>query len=110
MQNDTRVSQLRDTSLVSECADSAILHYAVFEKEQALLLTENKCRRDAWWGTLVCPVIELPVGTSHSGTDSLIQVISVAQAEANSNDELQYANHMVDAASLVVCSDLRLSV
>lgn len=45
------MSQRRDTSLVSENADSAILHYAVFEKEQALLqMTEDKCRRDALWG------------------------------------------------------------
>lgn len=57
-------------------------------------------------GRRFCPVIyNYQFGTSHSGTDSLIQVISVASAEANSNDELQYANHMADAAS----SDLRLS-
>lgn len=65
--------------------------------------------RSPMGGRCLCPVIELPVGTSHSSTDSLIQVFSVAQAEASSNDELQCANHMVDAASLVVCSDLRLS-
>lgn len=45
------MSQRRDTSLLSENADSAILHYAVFEKEQGLLqMTEDKCRRDALWG------------------------------------------------------------
>lgn len=58
-------------------------------------------------GILGCPVIKK---TRPSHSDSLIQDISVAQAEASSNDELQHADYVVDATSLVCSSALRISV
>lgn len=57
-------------------------------------------------GILGCPVIKK---TRPSHSDSFIQDISVAQAEASSNDELQHADRVVDATSLVSSSALRLS-
>lgn len=58
-------------------------------------------------GILGCPVIKK---TRPSHSDSPIQDISVAQAEASSNDELQHADYVVGATSLVCSSALRVCV
>lgn len=71
----------------------------------SLRLTEDK----RIWRCLMGHVSQLPVGTSHGGTVTLIEVTSAVRAEASGNDELQRANHTVDAASQVASSDFMLS-